>query len=84
MRHNSSLVCMVRITYVYIDKVFRFYGYIFIYLFIYFMRHSSSLVCMVRITYVHIDTVFGFYGYIFIYLFIYLFYYNFLIPIFIA
>ena len=29
MRHNSSLVCMVGITYVYIDTIFAFYGYIF-------------------------------------------------------
>ena len=33
VRHNSSLVCMVRITCVYIDTVFGFYGYIRIFFF---------------------------------------------------
>ena len=33
LRHNSSLVCMVRITYVYIDLVFRFHGYFFLFFF---------------------------------------------------
>ena len=31
MRHNSSLVCMIGITYVYIDTVFAFYGYILLF-----------------------------------------------------
>ena len=31
MRHSSSLVCMVGITYVYIDMIFAFYGYFFLY-----------------------------------------------------
>ena len=34
MRHNSSLVCMVEITYVFIDMIFTFYGYI-LFLYIY-------------------------------------------------
>ena len=29
MRHDSSFVCMVGITFVYIDAIFAFYGYIF-------------------------------------------------------
>ena len=29
MRHNSSLICMVGISYVYIDTIFAFYGYCF-------------------------------------------------------
>ena len=41
-RHNSSLVCMVRITYVYIDTVFGFYGYIFILFFL-----NTHLYCLV-------------------------------------
>ena len=30
MRHNLSLVCMVGITYVYINTIFAFYGYFFL------------------------------------------------------
>ena len=36
--HNSSLVCMVRITYVYIDMVFGFYEY-----FLSFFKYLSQL-----------------------------------------
>ena len=31
MRHNSSLVCMVGITYVHVDAIFALYGYILFY-----------------------------------------------------
>ena len=30
IRHNSSLICMVGLTYVYIDMILAFYGYIFL------------------------------------------------------
>ena len=41
MRHNSSLVCMVGVTYVYIDTIFACHGYIFLILFIYFTSDSK-------------------------------------------
>ena len=41
MRHNSSLVCMAGITYVYIDTIFACYGYVFL-LFLY-----TNLYCLV-------------------------------------
>ena len=41
MRHNPSLVCMVGITYVYIDTIFAFYGYTL------FPFFYTSLYCLV-------------------------------------
>ena len=47
LRHNSSLVCMVEITYVYIDTVFGFYGY-------FFLNHLYCLVgCLSMIVWTH-------------------------------
>ena len=49
MRHNSSLVCMVGITWVYIDTISPFYGYI---LFLY--THLYCLVgCLSMIVWTH-------------------------------
>ena len=49
--HNSSLVCMVGITYVYIDTVFGFYGYSFLF---FFLTHLYCLVgCLSMIIWTH-------------------------------
>ena len=42
VRHNLSLVCLVRITYVYIDTVFGFYGYFF-FVYLFFFYYPSLL-----------------------------------------
>ena len=44
LRHNSSVVCMVGITYVYIDTVFGFYGYILLFFLSFLNTHLYSLV----------------------------------------
>ena len=45
MRHNSSLVCTVGITYEFIDTIFEFYGYI---LFLFFLYPSLLLSWMLE------------------------------------
>ena len=44
MRHNSSLVCMVGITCVYIDTIFAFYGCILCFFY-------TNLYCLVGCSY---------------------------------
>ena len=49
--HNSSLVCMVGITYVYCDTIFAFYGCIFLYpslLLSWMSEHGCSDTCCFR------------------------------------
>ena len=48
MGHNLSLVCIIGITYVYIDTAFGFYGYIlFSFLFFFFFLFYIHLYCLV-------------------------------------
>ena len=56
MRHNSWLVCMVRIVYVYIDKIFGFYGYIHfcnIIWFFFFTHLYCSVRCLSMVVWTH-------------------------------
>ena len=44
MRHNSSLVCMVGDTTVYIDTIFDFYGYILFYALLCYLAGCLSVI----------------------------------------
>ena len=76
MRRNSSLVCMVGITYEYIDTLFEFYGhilfflfiyiYVYIYMYIYIYIYMCVCVCVCVCVHIHMHI------YIYIYIYIYI------------
>ena len=69
MRHNSSLVCMVGITYLYTDMIFAFYGYVlflgcfFFYpslLISWMFEHDCLDTCCFWVSYMHVFCIYVF------------------------